>query len=312
MVHKIVVQVVLATALVAALTVSGNATSVIFSTGNTTNLMAAASRPDTPPGSEIETADDFFLTNDTVVTGATVTGLITGTNPAVSGVTAEIYQIFPADSNTARTSFPTPPFSTSQVPARMNSPSDVALDSRSSGSGLTFMSSVLNMNFTALNSIAVGGIHPLPGQATGGNGAVTGQEVQFHLTFTTPFDLAAGHYFFVPQVETTGGGNFFWLSADRPITTAGTPFPGTPFPAGTADLQGWTRDAALDPDWLRVGTDIVDTVGVPTAPTFNFSFQLEGNAVPLPATLPLFATGIGALGLLGWRRQLPNPKQHKK
>jgi hypothetical protein len=26
-------------------------------------------------------------------------------------------------------------------------------------------------------------------------------------------------------------------------------------------------------------------------------------AVPLPATLPLFATGLGALGLLGWRRK---------
>jgi hypothetical protein len=24
---------------------------------------------------------------------------------------------------------------------------------------------------------------------------------------------------------------------------------------------------------------------------------------PLPATLPLFATGLGALGLLGWRRK---------
>jgi len=59
----------------------------------------------------------------------------------------------------------------------------------------------------------------------------------------------------------------------------------------------------LDPDWLRVGTDIVDTINVPTAPTFNFTFSLTGNTVPLPATLPLFATGIGALGLLGWRRK---------
>jgi hypothetical protein len=28
-----------------------------------------------------------------------------------------------------------------------------------------------------------------------------------------------------------------------------------------------------------------------------------GTATPLPATLPLFATGIGAMGLIGWRRK---------
>ena len=28
-----------------------------------------------------------------------------------------------------------------------------------------------------------------------------------------------------------------------------------------------------------------------------------GSATPLPATLPLFATGLGGLGLLGWRRK---------
>jgi hypothetical protein len=27
------------------------------------------------------------------------------------------------------------------------------------------------------------------------------------------------------------------------------------------------------------------------------------SQVPLPAALPLFATGLGALGLLGWRRK---------
>jgi hypothetical protein len=38
-------------------------------------------------------------------------------------------------------------------------------------------------------------------------------------------------------------------------------------------------------------------VGVQTLPTPT------PTATPLPATLPLFATGIGGLGLLGWRRK---------
>ena len=33
----------------------------------------------------------------------------------------------------------------------------------------------------------------------------------------------------------------------------------------------------------------------------TFTASLSGT--PLPAALPLFATGIGAMGLLGWRRK---------
>ena len=34
---------------------------------------------------------------------------------------------------------------------------------------------------------------------------------------------------------------------------------------------------------------------------------VDGNETPLPAALPLFATGLGALGLLGWRRKRKQP-----
>ncbi len=101
---------------------------------------------------------------------------------------------------------------------------------------LTFSTTVLSGTFTALNSVQPGGIHPKPNQTTGGNGPVTGQEVQFDVTFTIPFLLPADHYFFVPQVDVSGG-DFLWLSAPRPIVP-----PGTPFPAGFTDLQSWTRD----------------------------------------------------------------------
>jgi hypothetical protein len=37
--------------------------------------------------------------------------------------------------------------------------------------------------------------------------------------------------------------------------------------------------------------------------TITISAINDASATPLPAALPLFATGIGALGLLGWRRK---------
>jgi hypothetical protein len=216
-----------------------------FSTGDTDGKIAIASRPDSAGKFEIESADDFVLTGNTAITSATFTGLLTGgaTPSDIGEVRVEIYRVFPADSNVGRTSGP-PTFSTSQVPTRVNSPSDVALDDRASPGNLTFTTTDLGVS-SALNSVQPGGIHPKPGQTTGGNGPVTGEEVEFGVTFTTPFLLSPDHYFFVPQVEVTGG-EFLWLSAPRPIVP-----PGTPFAAGFTDLQSWTRDQALDPSRQR-------------------------------------------------------------
>ena len=262
---------------------SAVATPFSFSTGNPDGRIATASRPDIGTF-EIESADDFLATTPIQINSATFTGLLTGATPMVGQVVVEIYRVFPNDSNVGRTSGP-PTFSTPQVPTRVNSPSDVALDSRDATAGtLSFGTTLLNATFTALNSVQPGGIHPAPGQATGGNGSVTGREVQFNVTFTTPFVLPAGHYFFIPQVQVTGG-DFLWLSAPRPIVAPGTPF--------MPDLQSWTRDAFLDPDWLRIGTDIVDGAN---APTFNAAFSLEG-VVPEPGSLVLLAAGVIGLAV---------------
>jgi hypothetical protein len=49
-------------------------------------------------------------------------------------------------------------------------------------------------------------------------------------------------------------------------------------------------------------------MGVNSCPTSLGCIEVFGSvsATPLPATLPLFATGIGAVGLFGWRRKRKN------
>ena len=265
----------------ALLAVPAVADSLLFSTGDPDGKMAAASRPDSVGKFEIETGDDFVLTTKTSISSATFTGLLTGSG-SVGEVRVEIYRVFPNDSDVGRTSGP-PTFSTPEVPTRVNSPSDVELDDRDTASGnLAFTTTDLG-SFTSNNSVLPGGIHAVPGQTTGGNSALTGEETEFGVTFSTPFILPAGHYFFVPQVEVTdANGDFFWLSAPRPIVP-----PGTPFPPGFTDLQAWTRDEGLAPDWLRIGTDIV---GGSPAPTFNMTFSLTGESVPEPSSYILFGS----------------------
>jgi hypothetical protein len=258
-----------------------------FNTGDPDGKIATLSRTASTGKLETETADDFVTTAPpTTITDAHFTGLLVGgATPAdVKDVEIELYHVFPIEST-----FPPD----GRVLTRMNSPSDNNFAAADGALGqLSFTTTLLDTKFTAANSV-VNGIHPLPNQFTGGEGAVTGQEVQFNITFNTPFLLNANdHIFFRPEVDLGNAGDFLWLSAPKPIVSPGTPF--------TNDLQTWIRNdgpGALAPDWERIGTDVTHQG------PFNASFSLTGTFVPEPSSLVIMGVSLAALGVISFARR---------
>jgi hypothetical protein len=258
-----------------------------FSTGNPDGQIATLSRIASTGKLETETADDFMTTQPiTTITSATFTGLlIGGATPAnVKNVEIELYHVFPLDST-----FPPD----NRVTTRVNSPSDNNFAAADGALGqLSFTTTLLNPSFIAANSV-INGIHAAPSQFTGGEGAVTGQEVQFNITFNTPFVLGPDHVFFRPEVDVGSAGDFLWLSAPKPILPPGTPFGN--------DLQSWIRNdgvGALAPDWERIGTNVTHQG------PFNASFSLTGTtAVPEPSSLTLCSFGAFVCLAVAWKRR---------
>jgi len=273
--------------------VAGSApAAVIFNNDFSNDQVGMLTRPGNGVVTEVEAADDFSLTSNTRLTGATFTGLIPLGGAGVKTVRVEIYKIFPADSG---------PFD-NKVPTRVNSPADVAFKERDNAGtgGLSFTTNT-GLNNQALNSVLNKDIvfppqPPTPPNSNpnGGSGKHLGQQLQIVASFSVPIDLAAGHYFFVPQVELTNG-DFLWLSGPRPAHTAIDP----------TDLQAWIRnDPGINPDWERVGTDIIgDKDKNGGTITYNGAFSLEGTVVPEESTVAMLIAGLLAVGSWSQRKR---------
>jgi hypothetical protein len=238
---------------------------------------------------ENETADDFLLSSPTQITRGSFTGLIPK-GATISRVGIEIYGVETNDLNNGGSAV-----------TRVNSPTDAGLagTERDNGGvgGLTYFASPLNNGVGVANSVVNDINAQTPGGPavfTGGEGGASGQEVRFNFTID-PITLGAGHYFFVPTVDLSDG-SFLWLSADRPIGSFGS----TPFPLGVLDLQAWTRDSTLAPDWLRIGPDIIGPAQDPA--TYNAAFRLVGTVVPEPAIIAMLIGGLLMVGAWSQRK----------
>src|SRR6476469_4074806 len=74
-----------------------------FSIGNPDGKIATAARPESAGKVDVESDDDFGLTAQTSIRGATCTGLLTGGSSS-GQVVVEIYRGLPHDSKVGRTS----------------------------------------------------------------------------------------------------------------------------------------------------------------------------------------------------------------
>ena len=133
----------------------------------------------------------------------------------------------------------------------------------------------------AITTSPFGGLTLASGTATSftSTGVPPPSGLGFWIVTTEEFSIAA--------LAVAGG--TYWLQLGHALATN----EGTPVFWDQADPSGsgqQTESGVLLPD-------------SPGTQTFQILGSREVAETPLPAALPLFATGLGALGLLGWRRK---------
>jgi hypothetical protein len=171
---------------------------------------------------------------------------------------------------------------------------------------LTLLNSDLNgvPGYGGINFSSLGGTSTFPGTAQSAGLTLTGTvsvpDGTFTITateggFTALIGGAATLTSIVGGSFLPGNGNS-QTSQSSLNTTLTAPF------TLTAPGSGMTTIPVLIPP-VPFTLDNTVTINLATGEdTFGVSAKLN-VVTPLPATLPLFATGLGGLGLLGWRRK---------
>ena len=124
-------------------------------------------------------------------------------------------------------------------------------------------------------------LNPVIAVASLGSGGLT---AQLDFTASEPFTIEAG------GPSTNFGGSTIALCPSSTTDVCGAEGSGVIQFMGTYTSLTWTNPTLEYYDLITVGDEGLAPVGT----------------TPLPAALPLFATGLGAMGLLGWRRKRKN------
>jgi len=157
--------------------------------------------------------------------------------------------------------------------------------------------------FTASVSLDVVG-----GQALSGTGTITFGADTFALTLITlTTDGGNGNYGGQTGFRDNHGTDIFGGNTTIPIDTNGLIFAisNNPLRGQDALFAAWDNGGGAFA-FLISGTltDVFDVYYKISVGSGDIALtDSENSQTPLPAALPLFATGLGALGLLGWRRK---------
>jgi hypothetical protein len=246
---------------------------------------------------ETEAIDDFVINPATFPNGFRIDRvraqvLLTDPAATIQNLAIEFYRTFPVDSDLSRTPAVT----------RTNGPSDDGnefAEFTSADGTLSFTQSIQSATF-ALNST----IEPGTGTGILETSPTTGQLVLLDMTLATPLSLAptdpfpndfATHYW-LELTANVSSGEFYWVQGVFPRTEPATP------PVAAEDRQTWfTTIPGLSLDFRRT-SDIINQSDNTTAPVFNSSMEISGQAVPEPLDLLLLLAGMLPVAFsLRWR-----------
>jgi hypothetical protein len=148
-------------------------------------------------------------------------------------------------------------------------------------------------------------------------GATTGSGL---LSLTTPISVAGdgtttlgtpGSSGWVLNNNVSGGLQLDVLgtSAGPSMLIIGPPGAGGVYSNANGSIAGNGPHNPFSNQMVQFSIDVAGLTAAATVTSATFSFgttagvNVAGEVVPLPAALPLFGTGLGAMGLLAWRRK---------
>jgi hypothetical protein len=137
----------------------------------------------------------------------------------------------------------------------------------------------------------------LGGQVSGGALSISGVPGVFNVLLGQNIEVP-------PPFPPPPPEEFIWDVAFKQSGPPDAPRMGVFFLIESVDLVNIAQilGPIIDGNYINPPVDCITGTCKHSADGLTGNFEAV-SLVPLPATLPLFATGLGALGLLGWRRK---------